>query len=353
MGENTAKQQRTPLAEHGGLSLPSVEVKSYNLETRDEEGFIGDRASSRAFREILDDWRERLRDAGDDPLGDTPTEEISRDQLDKLLAHGDSDVAAIIQTAVEEFAKRLSDVLRRFLKLKTWRGTERVAIGGGFRNQRIGELAIGRAEVILKSEGIEIDLQPIRNHPDEAGLIGCAHLAPSWLFAGFDGILAVDIGGSNIRCGAIQLNLKKSPDLSRAKVVDNRIWSHADDEPGRDELIDELVEMIEKSIAKAKRKKLRLAPFIGVGCPGLINADGSIERGAQNLPGKWDKGGFNLPAVLRERLPRIGEHDTAIVMHNDAVVQGLSETPFMQDVGHWGVLTIGTGLGNASFVNRG
>ena len=39
-------------------------------------------------------------------------------------------------------------------------------------------------------------------------------------------------------------------------------------------------------------------------------------------------------------------------MHNDGVVQGLSEIPFMQDVGRWGVLTIGTGLGNARFTNR-
>jgi hypothetical protein len=39
-------------------------------------------------------------------------------------------------------------------------------------------------------------------------------------------------------------------------------------------------------------------------------------------------------------------------MHNDAVVQGLSERPFMHDVEHWGVLTIGTGLGNARFSNR-
>jgi hypothetical protein len=39
-------------------------------------------------------------------------------------------------------------------------------------------------------------------------------------------------------------------------------------------------------------------------------------------------------------------------MHNDAVVQGLSEVPFMQDVARWAVLTIGTGLGNARFTNR-
>ena len=41
-----------------------------------------------------------------------------------------------------------------------------------------------------------------------------------------------------------------------------------------------------------------------------------------------------------------------VIMHNDAVVQGLSEVPFMQDVEHWGAFTIGTGLGNAHFTNR-
>ena len=61
---------------------------------------------------------------------------------------------------------------------------------------------------------------------------------------------------------------------------------------------------------------------------------------------------FNLPASLVEAIPAIGDHDTAVLMHNDGVAQGLSEVPFMQDVEHWGVLTIGTGLGNARFTNR-
>jgi hypothetical protein len=61
---------------------------------------------------------------------------------------------------------------------------------------------------------------------------------------------------------------------------------------------------------------------------------------------------FNLPDLLREALPKIGDHETLVVMHNDAVVQGLSEVPFMRDIQHWGVLTIGTGLGNACFTNR-
>jgi len=29
-----------------------------------------------------------------------------------------------------------------------------------------------------------------------------------------------------------------------------------------------------------------------------------------------------------------------------------TDLPFMQDIRHWGVLTIGTGLGNARFTNR-
>jgi hypothetical protein len=56
--------------------------------------------------------------------------------------------------------------------------------------------------------------------------------------------------------------------------------------------------------------------------------------------------------LLVEAIPTIGEHETSVLMHNDAVVQGLSEVPFMQDVTHWGALTIGTGLGNVRFTNR-
>ena len=55
---------------------------------------------------------------------------------------------------------------------------------------------------------------------------------------------------------------------------------------------------------------------------------------------------------MYEAIPRIGDFDTAIVLHNDAVVQGLSEVPFMQDVEKWAVFTIGTRLGNALFTNR-
>ena len=57
-------------------------------------------------------------------------------------------------------------------------------------------------------------------------------------------------------------------------------------------------------------------------------------------------------SAIYEALPKIAGEETSIVMHNDAVVQGLSEVPFMTEGEHWGVLTIGTGLGNARFTNR-
>jgi ROK family len=294
-----------------------------------------------------------LRKNGDDPFGDTPSEEITKKELDGLLTKGDQEAAGIVQGAIEDFSQELALVIRRFLKLKDWKGTERIVVGGGFRASRVGELVIGRAAVILKADKVDIDLTPVRNDPDEAGLIGAAHLAPKWMFKAHDAILAVDIGGTNIRAGVIGLNLKKATDLSKAFVWKFDLWRHGDDKKvSREDAIKKLTGMLEGLIGKAAKEKLALAPFIGIGCPGIINKDGSIERGAQNLPGNWQASNFHLPATLHEAIPKIGDDDTAIVMHNDAVVQGLSEAPFMRDVEHWGALTIGTGLGNARFTNR-
>jgi predicted NBD/HSP70 family sugar kinase len=331
-----------------------VVLDSYNVELRDKEGFIGDRASNRAFRAILDDWRERLRQVGEDPLGETSSLEISKKKLDKLLIEGDPEAAGVIHGAIEDIAQELATVTRRFLRLKGWRDTERIAVGGGLRESRIGELAIGRASVLLKADGIDIDLVPIRHHPDEAGLVGAAHLAPAWMFSGHDSLVAVDIGGTNIRAGIVVTNQRKAPDLSKAEVWKRELWRHRDDDPppSREDAVERLAGMLADLLARAGKADLAVAPFVGVGCPGIIQEDGSIDRGGQNLPGNWESSRFNLPRALCEAVPRIEGHETMVVMHNDAVVQGLSEVPFMRNVARWGVLTIGTGLGNARFTNR-
>ena len=173
------------------------------------------------------------------------------------------------------------------------------------------------------------------------------------MFKAFDAILGVDIGGTNMRAGVVQLNLKAAPDLSKTKVWKFSLWRHGDEEDvKREHAVESLVEMLKGLIAAANKKGVKLAPFIGIGCPGVIEEDGSIDRGAQNLPGNWASSKFNLPMALHAELPRIAEAEPSIVLHNDAVVQGLSELPFMHDVERWGVLTIGTGLGNARFTNR-
>ena len=344
---------RSTLPTHGAVTLPSVTVDSYNLELEDAEGFIGDKARRAAFVEALDDWRNRHKAAsGDDPLGDTKTEDLSKKQLDELLASGSVEAAGIILSAIEDYAQALHTVLKRFLKNKAWAETESIVFGGGFRGSRIGELAIGRAGALLKADDIDVDLELIQHDPDEAGLIGAAHLLPAWMLDGHDGILAVDVGGTNIRAGIVELRLGKGKDLSSARVAESHLWRHADEKVSRTETIEHLADLIQSLIKTAKKEKMSLAPVVGVGCPGVIETDGSIARGAQNLPGNWESSRFNFPAAISESVPKIGDHETMVVMHNDAVVQGLSHLPRAQKRRHWGVLTIGTGLGNARFSTR-
>ena len=337
---------------HGARVLSAVTIDTYNEELRDEEGFVGDRASGRAFRAILDDWRDRVVSTlGEDPFGDTPTAEISKSKLEKALASKDTVAAGLVHTVIEEFAHELATVVRRFLRLKNWQETERIVVGGGLSSSHIGQLAMGRAQVILAGEAVPVELRPISNHPDEAGLIGAVHLAPSWMLAGHDAIAAVDIGGTNLRVGIVDLKMRKG-DVSKAAVWKMLHWRHRDEKPSREEAVQRLADMVTELTDKALEAKLKLAPFLGIACPGLIDDDGTILSGGQNLPGNWQEEGIRLDAALAEKLPRIDGHEPAMLIHNDAVVQGLSEVSNMGDVERWGVLTIGTGLGNARFTNR-
>ena len=313
---------------------------------------MGDRASGRAFHAILDDWRERVGSLLDeDPFGDTPTGQISKTKLDEVLAGSDTVAAGLVHTAIEEFAHELATVVRRFLRLEDWRATERIVIGGGLSSSHIGRLAMGRAQVLLAGEGTAIELVPISSHPDEAGLTGAAQLTPSWVLAEHDAIIAADIGGTNMRVGVVELR-NKNGDLARAAVWKMLHWRHQDDKPTRDQAVARLAEMAGGLAQRASAAQLKLAPFMGIGCPGLIDGRGAIVAGGQNLPGNWREDGFNLVAALGGRLPQVDRQAPVILLHNDAVVQGLSELPRSRDVRRWGVLTIGTGLGNARFTNH-
>jgi hypothetical protein len=338
---------------HGAMDLPSVTVDDYNIELRDKDGFIGDKASKSAFQAKLDEWRKRVKAGGDDPMGDTPTAELSKKQIDAIMNGPDKEASALIIAAIDDYANEMAKVLSRYLAREPWKKTERIAVGGGLKESAVGEMAIARAMVLLKADGHKIELSPIAHHPDDAGLIGAAHLMPAWMLKGHPAILAVDIGGTNIRAGIIVLHIDDKSDLSKAEVWKSEIWRHADDAPKRGATIERLAEMIQKLLAKAEKADIIPAPVIGIACPGIIEADGSIDRGGQNLPGgNWESESFNLPEALTKAIPEIGGEKTFVIMHNDAVVQGLSQVPFMQDVTGWGVVTIGTGLGNAHFTNK-
>ena len=111
-------------------------------------------------------------------------------------------------------------------------------------------------------------------------------------------------------------------------------------------------QMLRESIKYGEKREWKIGPLIGVSVPGTVLEDGGLEGGILNLPGDWKAPQFNLPARLRTMVPEICGEPTQVIMHNDAVVQGLSEAPFMTDVEKWAVLTIGTGLGNAVFRNK-
>lgn len=352
MGKTKAKAEEPRLIPHGAATLAFVTVDNYSLEIKDKDGFIGDKASKGAFRDLMDKWRKPLNDLELDPFDGAPSEEIPKDRLTKLLASDDPEKAGFVQSVVEDFAQQLAYIIRRFLALKEWRGTERIVIGGGFQASQVGKVAVGRALLILREEKIKIEIDLIENDSDHAGLIGSAYLLPPWMFKGHDAFLAIDIGGTNIRSGVVSFKNGKSKPFSDLTVEKIDLWRHAEEEIKRDDAAGRIVSMLSDLIGWSEKKGLNLVPVIGVGCPGRIDADGAIERGAQNLPGNWESSRFNLPHYLRTEIPKIGGEETLVIMHNDAVIQGLSDYPNARGYKHWAVLTIGTGLGNARFTNR-
>ena len=344
-------QTRVPV--HGAPTLPRVHIDTYGAQLRDGGEQYGDRANKAAFAGILDEWRKASARGGGDPLAAVPASALNKKHLAKFLDSANLEAAGLVLGVIEAYACEFASVITRFLRLKDWSGTERIAIGGGFRGSRVGEVVIGRAAIQLKRDGVKIQIVPIREHVDEAAMIGALQLVPNWMLAGHDAILAADIGGTNVRVGVVTFHFgRKVGSLSEGKVVLAKKWRHADDEtPSRTRAVERLTGALQSLAQQATKRGLRLAPFIGIGCPGIINSDGSIKAGGQNLPGNWESDNFNLAAELAKALPTINGEPPLIIIHNDAVLQGLSEVPNMLGVKRWAILTIGTGLGNARFTN--
>jgi hypothetical protein len=342
------QQSLSAFGGHGRKDLPRVEVCSYNIEIRDHGHFLGDRASKAAFREKLEHWRLPLVRAHHDPF---QGRKISPKAADKAWESADAAGTAMMLGAIEDFSQDFAAVIRRFLRQKSWHGVRRIAVGGGMRGRRVGQLIIERTAQILAADGSVVDLVPIAGDPDDAGLTGALGLLPEWIFRGYRAILAADIGGTNIRTGLVRFHFNPRLGFSGIRVTRQKKWKHCEKKVSRDEAVAKLITLLKGTIAYARKARLPLAPVVGIACPGIITPEGGIDRGTQNLPGNWSARGFRLPDLVSRALPDIDGRKFHVVLHNDAVVQGLSEIPRMRDVDRWGVLTLGTGLGNASFRN--
>lgn len=341
--------------EHGSATLPGVVIDDYSAVLVRNGKLVGDGASRSAFDDMLQSWRMRfLEHQHKDPFDQLPDGPLATRQLDHLYSRGGA-AADTIETASEDYARTLARVVMEFRALDTWRGVDRIIVGGGFRSSRVGQHAIERARQLIHQEAAanelpDLEVRLLHHDSDDAGLLGWVHMLPREALAGEQGFLAVDIGGTHVRCGVVMLGRSGAANASRATVWRRSKWCHADQDVSRDGLVEKLSHMLQAEMACCDRHQFQLAPFIGISCPGVIRKDGLIDRGAQNLPGNWEHG-FDLPQALRERIPHIGGGTTRVLMHNDAVVQGLSELPYTRDVARWAVLTVGTGLGNASFTN--
>ena len=116
-------------------------------------------------------------------------------------------------------------------------------------------------------------------------------------------ILAVDIGGTNIRAGIVALNLKKAADLSEAAVWKFELWRHRDEKNSSATRRSSGWSTCCKDSSRRQQGGLKLAPFIGIGCPGIIHADGSIDRAAKPA-GQLGEQPLQPAAQLCEAIPK-------------------------------------------------
>lgn len=338
---------------HGRCDLPSMEISSYSLPLRAGERFLGDLASGSEFRTILSRERKKILAADDPPFGRQRTKEIDGEVLDAALRSREGDAeAVVIERALDTFSDRFAAVLLQFLETEAWRGTERIVCGGGLMEGEIGADLLRRAQARLREAAVDIRLQRLHHPPDDAGMIGWAYAAPTDILAEGEGFAAVDIGGTNLRWGIVRIE-RSAGNRDRLTMMKRDKWCHADHDVSRREVVEHIASGVQAAIDEAEAKGVHLAPFVGLSCPGVLEPDGRLASGGQNLPGDWSEDGFDLPREVASRMKRVAGREPLVLLHNDAVIQALSDVPRMKDVERWAAVTLGTGLGNCSFRDRG
>ncbi len=137
--------------------------------------------------------------------------------------------------------------------------------------------------------------------------------------------IGVDLGGTNLRAASVD---------KHGKML-NKMSGSTDLAAGRDAVIGDMVEAIQK--LKAEAGSLRLAG-VGIGIPGFILMEEGIVVGSNNLP-QFE--GFPVRDEIERRL------GTQVMLENDANAAALGEKWIGagKDVKDLVLLTLGTGIG--------
>lgn len=150
--------------------------------------------------------------------------------------------------------------------------------------------------------------------------------------------LGVDIGGTNVRCGAV------SSDGKVVEVLKFKTWDYIVAENFVERLADDIVSLIRKyDIGDGKRVS------VGIGAPNGNYYRSTIEF-APNLP---FKGVFELGKMLTKSLSsRFMEAD--IVLTNDANAAAMGEKIYgkAKEISDFMMITLGTGVGSGVFVDN-
>jgi hypothetical protein len=329
---------------HGRAELRGLRIDAYGLA-------LPGAPSPGGFDALLTKWRARLRaNGGRDPWGDVPV--VDCEMLDAALSGSAPEAARLVQGAMAAFAEHLAATAIRLLALPGWEETQRLLVGGELRSAWIGDIAVARAAQKLRAEGFGVTLGPIRHAPGEAALVGAARLLPHPLLETCDVVPVAELGPEGFRAGLVLPRLGVAPGMAAAGLWRWRAWRHAGERTDRAAAIGQLAGMLADLLGDAAAAGLSAPPVVAVAVPGVPDAEGRLGPGAEGLPGgDWAAEEFRLPAALGRLLPPVAGTRPAVLLHNEAVVQGLSEAPFQRDVARWGVMTLGSGFGNARFTN--
>ena len=138
--------------------------------------------------------------------------------------------------------------------------------------------------------------------------------------------IGVDLGGTNLRIAAVS----RDGELLEKVTLGTKVAL------GRDHVINEMCDAIQRLSAKYKESGKLLGA--GIGIPGIIDMQTGMLRKSANLPG-WDD--YPVRAEIERRL------GAPVILENDANVAALGEQWLgaARGVPNMAVVTLGTGIG--------